>query len=112
MTLHIRSMDFSVISFRKAVIDRNPAAIRAFLAAIEQSSKLINADPKKYTSILSDQKLVPAPLLESYSVPSYPAAGIPTEAEWNDAQSWAKEKGMLAVDVPYSSSVTSEFLPE
>lgn len=103
---------FSVISFRKAVIDRDPTAIRAFLAAIEQSSKLINANPKKYTNILSDQKLVPAPLLESYLVPPYPAAGIPTEAEWNGAQSWAKEKGMLAMDVPYSSSVTSEFLPE
>ena len=103
---------FSVISFRKAVIDQDPGAIRSFLAAMEQATQLINANPKNYTSILSDQKLVPAPLLDAYSVPPYPTAGIPTEAEWNDALTWAKGKGMLSVDVSYSSSVTSEFLPE
>lgn len=103
---------FSVISFRKVVIDQNPGAIRSFLDAIEQATQSINANPENYTSILSEQKLVPAPLLESYSVPPYPTAGIPTEAEWNDALIWAKEKGMLTVDVSYLSSVSAEFLPK
>lgn len=103
---------FSVISFRKAVIDSHPTEIKAFLSAVEEATKLINADPQKYVKVLGDQKLVPAPLLPTYTVPPYPTAGIPSESEWNDALSWAKEKGLVAADVSYADSVTSQFLPK
>jgi NitT/TauT family transport system substrate-binding protein len=102
---------FSVISFRKPVIDANPKAIKGFLAAIEEATVLLNNDPKKYTSVLSDQKLVPPPLLESYNVPPFPTAGVPTEAEWKDALAWVKEKGMLTADVSYADSVNAALLP-
>jgi NitT/TauT family transport system substrate-binding protein len=102
---------FSVISFRKEIIDANPAAIKGFLAAIEEAVTLLNKDPKKYTSVLSDQKLVPPPLLESYNIPPFPVAGVPTEAEWNDALAWVKEKGMLTTDVSYADSVNATLLP-
>lgn len=102
---------FSVISFRKETIDANPEAVKAFLAAIEEATALINADSAKYKNLLSEQKLVPAPLLENYAAPVFPAAGVPTEAEWNDALNWLKEKGMLSVDVSYADSVNAAFLP-
>src|SRR5689334_4828723 len=81
---------FSVISFRKSVIDANPEAIKGFLAAVEEATGLLNADPTKYKNLLSEQKLVPPPLMESYSVPVFPTAGIPTAAEWADALNWLK----------------------
>ena len=102
---------FSIYSFRKEVIDANPEAIKGFLAAIDEAAARINADPTQYTSILSDNNIVPAPLLEAYKVPPFPTAGVPTEAEWNDALSWAKGKGMLDVDVSYADSVTDTYLP-
>jgi NitT/TauT family transport system substrate-binding protein len=102
---------FSVISFRKEIIDTHPEAVRAFLAAIEEATNLINLDPKKYTNVLSEQKLVPPPLLETYQVPPFPAKAIPTEAEWMDALTWAKEKGMLTADVSYADSVNAALLP-
>ncbi len=102
---------FSVISFRKEVIDQKPEAIRSFLKAIEESTRLINKEPQKYNSILSEQKLVPQPLLSSYKAPPYPAAGVPTEVEWKDALDWAKSKSLVNVDVPYSDSVNPSFLP-
>ncbi|MBI5932170.1 MAG: ABC transporter substrate-binding protein [Chloroflexi bacterium] len=102
---------FSVISFRKAVIDANPEAIQAFLAAIEEATALVNADPSKYNNLLSEQKLVPEPLIGKFAVPPFPTAGVPTEAEWADALAWAKEKGMLTVDVSYADSVNGSFLP-
>jgi len=102
---------FSVYSFRKEVIDAHPEAIKGFLAAIEEAIALINADPTQYTDILSEAKIVPAPLLEAYKVPPFPAAGVPTEAEWSDALSWAKDKGMLDVDVSYANSVNAALLP-
>lgn len=102
---------FSVISFRKEVIDANPDAIRGFLAAIEEATALLNADPSKYKNVLSEQNLVPPPLLETYQTPPFPSAGVPTEAEWNDALNWLKEKGILTMDVSYADSVNPALLP-
>jgi NitT/TauT family transport system substrate-binding protein len=102
---------FSVISFRKEVIDANPDAVKGFLAAIEEATALLNADPAKYKNVLSEQNLVPPPLLETYQTPPFPSAGVPTEAEWNDALNWLKEKGILTVDVSYTDSVNPTLLP-
>ncbi|MBN1449667.1 MAG: ABC transporter substrate-binding protein [Anaerolineales bacterium] len=101
---------FSVYSFRKTVIDAKPEAVMNFLLAIDEAIALINADPTGYTDILSEAKIVPEPLLEAYKVPPFPAAGVPTEAEWNDALSWTKNKGMLDVDVSYADSVNPSLL--
>lgn len=102
---------FSVYSFRKDVIDNNPAAVKAFLAAIEEAKELINADASKYTSLLSDKGLVPPPLLETFNIPPFPAGAVPTEEEWNDGLAWLKEKGILSVDVSYTDSVNGSLLP-
>jgi len=102
---------FSVISFRKDVIDANPQSIEGFLAAIEEATGLLNADPAKYKNVLSEQKLVPPPLLEAYRAPVFPTGGVPTAAEWRDALNWLKEKGILTVDVSYEDSVNASFLP-
>jgi len=102
---------FSVYSFRKDVIDNNPEAVKAFLAAIEEAKEVVNADAKKYTSLLSDKGLVPPPLLETFAVPPFSASAIPTEEEWNDGLAWLKEKGILTVDVSYTDSVNGSLLP-
>ena len=102
---------FSVYSFRKETIDTNPEAVKAFLAAIEEASDLINQDATRYTSLLSDKGLVPPPLLETFEVPPFPEQAVPTEEEWNDGLAWLKEKGMLSVDVNYEDSVNSTLLP-
>jgi NitT/TauT family transport system substrate-binding protein len=102
---------FSVISFRKDVIDKNPEAIKDFLAAIEEATLLLNAEPAKYKNVLSEQKLVPPPLIEAYRAPVFPTAAVPTEAEWSDALNWLKEKGILTTDVSYADSVNASFLP-
>jgi len=102
---------YSVITFRKKVIDQHPAAIRAFLAAVEEAIEKINADPERWDSLLTEKQLVPAPLRASYQINAYPPASVPTEAQWEDALSWAKSKGLLQVDVSYADSVNAAFLP-
>jgi len=102
---------FSIYSFRKEVIEAHPEAIQGFLTAIDKAITLINSDPTQFTSILSDNGIVPPPLLDAYRVPPFPAAAVPTESEWLDAMDWAKSKGMLNVDVSYTDSVTDAYLP-
>ena len=108
---HAPDYGASVISFRKAVIDENPEAIKAFLAAIEEAVGKINSDPTQYAGLLAEKKLVPPPLMESYQIPTFPTAGVSSEADWNDALEWAQSQGLLKVDVAYNDCVNADFLP-
>ncbi len=101
----------SEISFRKSVIDANPEAIRGFLAAVDQAVKEINADPSKWDELLTEQSLVPAPLLGSYQIPTFPSGSLPSEAQWDDVVAWGLAKGLISQNVSYSESVISDYLP-
>ncbi len=108
---HAPEYGASVISFRKAVIGENPEAVKAFLAAIEEAVEKINSNPIQYAGLLAEKKLVPPPLMESYQIPTFPTAGVTSEADWNDALEWAQSQGLLDVDVAYSDSVNPDLLP-
>jgi NitT/TauT family transport system substrate-binding protein len=102
---------FSTISFRKAVIDSNPEAIRSFLAAVEEATTRINNAPEQYASRMTELKLLPEPLVGRFSVPPFVTAGVPTREQWEDTLAWAKAKGLLSKDVSYTESVRADLLP-
>jgi NitT/TauT family transport system substrate-binding protein len=101
----------SVISIRKQVIDQNPDGVRAFLAAVEEAVKAINANPTKYETLLSDLKLVPTPLKGAFKVPLFVTAGVPDEAQFTDVLEWAKSKKLIQKDISYQDCVNASFLP-
>jgi NitT/TauT family transport system substrate-binding protein len=101
----------SVYTFRKELIDENPAAVRGFLNAIERAVNDINNDKEQWSDLLSEKSLVPPPLLGSYTVPDFPTAGVPTEEQWADMLQWAQEKGYLSGDLDYAASVNDSYLP-
>jgi NitT/TauT family transport system substrate-binding protein len=101
----------SVLSFRKAVIDEHPQAIRGFLAALEKAVIEVNADPSRWDSLLSEEGFVPASLIGSYKIPTFPEASIPTQVQFSDVLDWAMEKDLVAKEISYQDSVTSAFLP-
>lgn len=103
---------FSTITFRKPVIDQNPEAVRAFLAAIEGAVELINSNPEKYEDLMVEKKVVPPALQGQFKVPAFVTAGVPTEAQWDDMIAWALEKGLLEKPVSYADSVNASFLPK
>jgi len=101
----------SVLSFRSAIVDESPQAVRAFLRAVEKATTDINADPGKWTTLLTENKLVPAPLIGTYRLPAFPAASVPSEAQYADALSWAIENGLLSGSAAYADSVNDGYLP-
>ena len=101
----------SVYTFRKALLDQNPDAVRGFLRAIERAVDDINNDKSRWSELLSENDLVPPPLLGTYTVPDFPEAGLPSEEQWNDMQQWALSKGYITNDLDYNSSVDSSYLP-
>jgi len=101
----------SVLSFRRAIVDDSPQAVRAFLRAVEKATADINGDPAKWTTLLTDNKLVPAPLIGTYQLPVFPAASVPSEAQYADALAWAIERGLLSGSAAYAESVNDGYLP-
>lgn len=101
----------SVISFRKAVIDADPEAVQGFLAAVDQAVQDINEDPEKWDELLTEQSLVPAPLIGNYKIPTFPSGTLPSEAQWEDVVEWSLEKGLISAIVSYNESVNADFLP-
>ena len=101
----------SLISFRKSVIDSNPGAITSFLTAVEKASKEINADPTKWDTLLTEKKLVPAPLIGSYQIPTFPIGSLPNQTQWEDVVQWGIDKGYISQNVSYGASVNGDYLP-
>jgi NitT/TauT family transport system substrate-binding protein len=101
----------SVITFDAEFVKQNPGTVRAFLAAVEKAVSAINADKHRWDQLLLDENLLPPPLLGTYTLPSYPAASVPSKAQFEDALQWAQEKGLVSDGVPYQDSVSDAYLP-
>jgi NitT/TauT family transport system substrate-binding protein len=101
----------SVLSFTTDFVTRHPDAVRAFLAAWEQGVADINADKTQWDDLMTSNNLLAANLIGSYTLPDFPAASVPTEAQFRDVNDWARNKGLINADLPYADSVNAGFLP-
>lgn len=102
---------YSVISFRAEYLESNPESVRAFLRGLECGVESVNESPEEWTGLLVERQLVPEPVLGAYEVPSFPAATIPSQAQFDDVVAWFDEKGMEPGQATYANSVTAEYLP-
>ena len=101
----------SIFAFRKAIVEAQPKTVRGFLAAIEQASAAINADKTRWSALLTEKGLVPPPLMDAYVLPDYPAAAVPTAAQFADVVAWLQETSRLTTTPSYKDSVNATFLP-
>jgi NitT/TauT family transport system substrate-binding protein len=100
----------SVISFSVGALKDKPNTVRKFLAALDKAVADVNADATRWDSLLTDKKLVPAPLVGKYQLPKFPAAGVPDEAQVKDVEDWMMAKGLLQAEVAYDKLVRPEFV--
>lgn len=101
----------SVLSFSADFVDANPEAVRGFLAAWERAVTEINADKTQWTEILQTNNLLSEQLIGTYTLPDYPTASVPSEAQFADVNAWARENGLIEAELAYSESVDASFLP-
>jgi NitT/TauT family transport system substrate-binding protein len=106
------SVGTSEISFSTNTLKSKPETVKKFLAAIEKATADVNNEPTKWDSLLSEQKLVPAPLIGKYALPKFPTASVPSEAQLKDVMAWMMAKGLIKQEVPYGQLVDSSYLPK
>lgn len=102
----------SVLTFSTDALTAKPGTVRKFLAAWNKAVAELNANPEKYGNLLIEQARVPEAVRESYQMPPFPEAGVPTEAEVADIVQWMQEKGLLKRAIPYQELVDPSFLPK
>lgn len=102
----------SVISFNTGTLKAKPETVKKFLAAIEKATADVNANPDKWNTLLTDKKLIAAPLIGKYQLPKFPTASVPSEAQIKDVLAWMMDKGLVKAEVPYSQLVNSSYLPK
>ena len=101
----------STIAFRSEYLETTPDAVRNFLLAIEEAVTIINEEPSKWESTLIDNNILPAPLVGKFEVPTFVAAGVPSQAQYDDVMDWALEKDLIDKEVPYDRCINEEYLP-
>lgn len=99
----------SVYVLRKTLIDENPEAVGGFIRAIDVAISLLKEDPEEYRPLLAEKELVPQPLLETFVIPPFPTGNY-TQAEWDDINEWARDKGLLTVILHYQESVNNDIV--
>lgn len=106
------SVGTSEVSFNISTLKNKPETVKKFLAAIEKATADVNADPAKWDTLLTEKKLIPAPLVGKYTLPKFPMASVPSEAQIQDVLAWMISKGLIKAEVPYSQLVDASYLPK
>ena len=100
----------SEISFSTATLKAKPETIKKFLAAIDKATADVNSNPDKWNSLLTDKKLIAAPLIGKYQLPKFPLASVPSEAQIKDVEAWMTDKKLISADVAYGKLVDASYL--
>jgi NitT/TauT family transport system substrate-binding protein len=100
----------SIYAFRSDVARTRSEDVRRFLRAVDRASTTINLDRSRWDDLLSEQSLVPAPLIGSYTLPLYPEQGVPTELQYSDVIAWLAESELLDSAASYDQVVTAAYL--
>ncbi len=108
--LSVPGLGTSVVSFRKAFSDAHPQAVKNFLAALDQATTELNANPEKYRALLGKYNVVSETLLPTYPMPKFPAGSLPSQKQFEDVVAFALERKLLEKPVNFADSVNGSFL--
>jgi len=102
----------SVYSFSVETLEKYPAEVKAFLAAVEKAVVEINQNKDAYTDLMVEMKLVPEAAVGKYAIPDFPTASVPSEAQFADALAWTQSKGLVQGELQYKDNIDPSFLPK
>jgi NitT/TauT family transport system substrate-binding protein len=102
----------SLYALRAEFVAAHPDVVAGLVRAIDRATAAINSDRERWAPLLSEQQLVPVPLLSAYTLPDYPEPGIVDAAQFHDVLSWLRESGRLSVPVAYEESVSDAFVQD
>lgn len=101
----------SVITVTRQAMDTRPDAIRTFLDGWYRAAADINRTPDAFRDLVLKHIRVPRSMESTFTVPPFPPAEVPDEAQWADVIDWMRAEDLIDTAMPYASGVTAAFLP-
>lgn len=102
----------TILLFRKDFVEKNRAAITAFLEAQNEGVKAINDNRAAYQPLLIQKARIPTIIANTYLVGQYPSVKVPEKADVDRVLKWMKAKKLIKGDVTYDKLVDREVQPK
>lgn len=100
----------SVLEFRSDFLGQQKDAVRRFVRAHERAVEAVNRNPERYRALLADKARLPESVKETFHVPSFPQAQVPSQEDVRQAMDWMVEKKLVPRSLPYSDLVDESFV--
>jgi NitT/TauT family transport system substrate-binding protein len=101
------SLSQTVMIFRKDVLRKRPADVKALFRALTEGISAINSDPEKYRPLFVEKSRIPPYLAKDYPIPHYPLpAPFPPEL-YEPIVSWLTAKH-LTPQLAYETMVATD----
>ncbi len=101
----------TVLVFSAGYLDKKPAAVKAFLKAQNEASKLINENPDSARSTMVEHVRLPEHLKAGYPVPRFPELAAPEKDNVQTIVQWLTRKGVISESLTYEQVVNASYLP-
>ncbi|MBI2919088.1 MAG: ABC transporter substrate-binding protein [Chloroflexi bacterium] len=100
----------SVLEFRSDFLSQQGDAVRRFVRAHEKAVETVNHNPDRYRALLADKARLPESVKESFQVPAFPQAQVPSPEDVRQAVDWMVEKKLVPHSIPYADLVDDSFV--
>jgi NitT/TauT family transport system substrate-binding protein len=100
----------TVLVFSGPFVRKHANAVKAFLAAQNEASKIIGADPDSVRGIMVENVRLPEPLKAKYPFPRFPELMAPDKDAVMDIINWLQKKGVITPGLTYEQVVDAGML--
>ncbi len=100
-----------VILFSRDSMEKKAREIAAFYRAYNRAVADLNAGYDRYRDVIIQKGEFPPSIRDTFSLPLFSVARVPTREETDDVVAWMVGKGLLVKAVSYSDIVDDRFVP-
>jgi NitT/TauT family transport system substrate-binding protein len=100
----------TVLVFGRDFAEKNPSAVKRFLAAVREANTLINGKPDEVRGIMVKNVRLPGPLKERYPVPGFPDLHSPDAKTFDQVLKWLESRMTFRNPITYRDVVDGKYL--
>lgn len=104
------SLSQTVLLFRKQVIDENKTAVTKVVEIYGKAGQELTANPEKYRALAIEKARVPAPIKDTYRLPSFSSLQAPTAGDVSKVIDWMVGKKLLEKPFTFDEIVDRSLL--
>lgn len=95
----------SVLSFSNESLTKKEKEINIFLEGWNRAAEEINKNPEAYRNTLMAKVRIPPDVRQTFPIPTFPVAEIPSRSQWEDVIAWMLGKKLLLTPLSYEENV-------